>query len=234
MQQGNGLFLDGANVIAKTATNSVQFSYNSFYNNGTDYNAAPSAVSPGWGASSGCGSTMAAWLTGVSLCAETDNQSGSFVLGYDAAVCEDYCDPSFSADFVLTGGTELDPAGPGSVYTERGALQSTNLFGWITACPAEQVYCSDMQPRSGNNQIRFVPNPAGSHTLAVFTAEVTGTAVISILDRISGKAISTQKVVIREKGEQQIKVALSSLNTGVYPVRILIKDKVYQGQVVIK
>lgn len=230
----NGLFLDGASVIAKTATNAVQFSYNSFYNNGTDYNASPSAVSPGWGAASGCGGTMAAWLTGASLCSETDNQGGSYVLGYDADVCEDYCDPYFGADFVLTGSTELEPAGSGSVYTDRGALQSTNLFGWITACPAEKVYCSEMQRVRNQHIIRFVPNPAGANTLAVFTTATTGDAILSILDRISGKVISSQKVAIREKGEQQIKVALPLLSTGVYPVQIVIKDTIYYGQIVIK
>lgn len=144
---GRGLFIEGANSVAQTSSNNLEFSYNSIHNSTTPY-AFSSPAS--WSLSGGCDLTQANWITGsgTAPCKETGNQFSVATLGYDATFCSNYCGAGFTQNFVL-GATTLSAANftwdTGSVFshpTYRGAFGATDFTGgWTQWCPQTVVYC---------------------------------------------------------------------------------------------
>ncbi len=235
--RGNGLYLDGADVIAKTATNDIQFSYNSFYNNGANFDALPSSIAPGWAAASGCETTMALWLNGGSdpTCRETNNQLNTVTVGYNESFCGNYCGVEFSPDFVLTEETDLTaPDVFTSIYDERGAVQFDNLFEWITVCPQNAVYCTSALLKAEAPKVSFAPNPATHSALATFEADAAGKVNIAILDKVTGAVLRNVVTEVREPGEHQVQLSVSGLKEGVYTVRVQMKSQVLYGQLVVR
>lgn len=155
------LVLDGNNVVAKTGTNALEFSYNSFYNvNTPEYNAQ---LSPGstWNSAGGCSltaaQTMLNWLSGTVPSVTCDEQGNQFsaaisVLGYDqSSACGDKCSsfPNFALNL---GTTELEAPnfdGMPAFFTSpaepdyRGAFGSTSWItsGWVNFCANCTDYC---------------------------------------------------------------------------------------------
>jgi len=141
----SGLLIDDAGSIAKTASNDLEFSYNSFDNSGgTPYSNG--AVS--W-SSSGCSTSMALWITpGLPGCREAGNQFSVTTLGYDASFCNDYCATGFSRNFVLGTTTMSSPNftwDTGSAFshvTYRGAFGATDFTqSWTEWCAQNKDYC---------------------------------------------------------------------------------------------
>lgn len=141
----SGLLIEGAGTVAKTVSNELQFSYNSFHASGT----TPYGTTATW-SGSGCGTTMAGWIdgTGTIACREAGNQFSVATLGYDGSFCSDYCAGGFSQNFVL-GTTSLSAANftwdTGSAFshaTYRGAFGASDFTsGWTNWCGQNVSYC---------------------------------------------------------------------------------------------
>ena len=135
--------------------------------------------------------------------------------------------PDYSAT-VLSSFDELD---------FRSAIQETDLFGsWTELCPLNKVHCSDQQLKGKISapQLMLYPNPASTYTEVRFAAEVTGEAVVSILDKVTGKVYLQQKMKIAQKGPQTFTIATKGLRENVYTVKVVMKDKVLYGQLVVR
>jgi hypothetical protein len=177
---------------------------------------------------------MADWLTGTNICSESGNQISSFVLGYDGSLCDDYCNASFVPDFVLTSASELDAPNGTSVYDDRGAVQFDDLYDWITVCPQDKAYCSSQLLREGLHQLNFIPNPSNGNTLAEFVSNVTGTATISIRDKVTGSVLRKINAEIKEPGKQKLSFSVQGLQEGIYLVHIEIKGRILSGLIVVR
>jgi len=139
----SGLLIDGSGSVGQTASNNLDFSYNSFNNSGTTPYSSPS-----W--TGGCSATMAAWITGTGVvgCRETGNQFSVSTLGYDSSFCSDFCAAGFSQNFVLGTTTLSSPNftwDTGSAFshpTYRGAFGSTDFTqSWTNWCAQNTSYC---------------------------------------------------------------------------------------------
>jgi hypothetical protein len=140
-----GLLIDDANSIIQTASNNLDFSNNSFSNSGS-----PAYSTNGVPWTSGCTTSMAAWITGAgtSTCKESGNQFSVATLGYDSSFCNDFCASGFTSNFVL-GSTSLlspsytwDTGGAFNHVTYRGAFGSTDFTqGWSNWCAQSTNYC---------------------------------------------------------------------------------------------
>ncbi len=238
---GYGLYIDGGPSVAHTATNALNFSFNSFYNNGTAYGSST------W--SGGCGVDMNAWINGTgSSCFEDGNQAASTDPAYDLSLCGDYCDEMYVADFVLDDTeTELDPPDfgwPGGdtwfddAVDFRGAIQGTDLYtAWSELCPNEHpLPCVVHEDRIGSASrvtVQLSPNPVRGIAYARFEAAVAGTAIVQVLDPISGKPVRNARAAVTT-GEQRITVPSDELPTGVYVVKVLLPDgSVLTGQLLV-
>lgn len=140
----SGFNIDNPTSIAKTATNDLEFSYNSFHNSGiTPYKSST------W--IGGCESNMSLWITGAGglPCDETGNQFSVSVLGYNSSFCSNFCSGGFSQNFTL-GTTTLASANyswdSGSQFSHpsyRGAFGATDwLQGWTDWCAQNKIYCN--------------------------------------------------------------------------------------------
>lgn len=140
----SGFNIDNGTSIAKTATNDLQFSYNSFHQSG----ATPYAAGAAW--TSACESSIALWITGAGglPCDESGNQFSVSTLGYNSSFCSNFCS-GFSQNFTL-GMTTLsspnyswDTGGQFSHPTYRGAFGATDwTLGWTDWCPGSHNYCN--------------------------------------------------------------------------------------------
>lgn len=145
---GRGLLIDGANSVAQTSSNNLEFSYNSIHNSATPYSFNSPAS---WSLSGGCDVSQANWITGsgTAACKEAGNQFSVATLGYNATFCSNYCGAGFTQNFVL-GATTLSPSNftwdTGSAFshpTYRGAFGATDFTGgWTQWCPQTVVYCN--------------------------------------------------------------------------------------------
>jgi hypothetical protein len=222
---GYGLFIDGNQSVAHTATNTLNFSFNSFYNNGSPYGSST------W--MGGCSGNMASWIGGTGLsCLEDGNQTSATDPAYNESLCGDYCDELFVPEFVIDEeSTELeapDFSWPGgdtwfdddAAY--RGAIQAGDLYtGWSDLCPSDRMYCQQVRLRAAPEQsgIRIVPNPAQGTAYALFDAGSAGTVRIQVLDPISGQALHNT-TLRTDAGTQRITLPASDLRAGVYVVKI--------------
>ena len=145
---GKGLLIDGQPSVSQTASNNLQFSYNSFHNSATSTFNFISGSS--WSLSGGCGTSIASWIngTGAVACRETGNQFSVASLGYDASFCGNFCAAGFSPNLVLGATSLLAPVyswDTGSAFAHpnyRGAFGSTDWTqGWIAPCPGDVNYC---------------------------------------------------------------------------------------------
>lgn len=226
-----GFYINDALSATRTANDELNFSYNSMTNNGSgdyDHGALP------W---SGCGTSMANWIEGISTtgCEEEENQFSSFVLGYDASFCGDYCDQNFVFNFVLTEDMELAFADPNtSIYEERGAIQFDKLFDWVPVCPQNQIYCTPelkKEIKEKKSDLKVIPNPVKDQASLMFDAKSLGLAKVLILDKITGRALYQKDVTIKNIGAQTISIRLNGLTEGVYPIRVEMKDAVLNGMI---
>lgn len=136
------LLIDGADTIGRTASNDLEFSFNSFHSSG----AMPYGSST-W--SGGCDATMADWITGSgpSLCVEDGNQFPVMPLGYNASFCRNFCS-AFSSNFTLETTTVASPdyswdnGGVFSHVTYRGSFGTSDpTTGRTDCCPQNTGYC---------------------------------------------------------------------------------------------
>lgn len=143
-----GLLIESAASVAHTASGAIVFSYNSFHNSGATPYAFSSAFT--WTGSSGCGTSMAQWMTGFTGCSQTGNQLSVTTLAYNSSFCDDFCANGFSSNFTLnTGSTSLSSpdftwtgAGSFTTTTYRGAFGSSDWTqSWTDWCPQSTGYC---------------------------------------------------------------------------------------------
>ncbi|MET3876448.1 hypothetical protein [Chitinophaga sp. OAE865] len=139
-----GFLIDGATSISKTATNDLQFSYNSFHNSG----ATPYGIIGTW--TSACDVSMLNWITGAGglPCDETGNQFSVSTLGYNTSFCSNFCS-SFTSNFTLGTTTLASPnygwdTGSGFAHPSyRGAFGATDWTqGWTDWCAQNKIYCN--------------------------------------------------------------------------------------------
>jgi len=139
----SGFNIDNITSIAKTATNDLEFSYNSFNQSGaTPYKSAT------W--STGCESSMAQWITGSGLlpCDESGNQFSVSTLGYNSSFCANFCSgftQSFTLDMTTLSSPNYswDAGGQFSHPNYRGAFGATDwTLGWTDWCPGNRNYCN--------------------------------------------------------------------------------------------
>lgn len=145
----SGFIIDGASTIANTASNAIEFSYNSFHNSGS----VPYLSNPAnWALNGGCdNSTMQDWIegTGSASCIEDGNEISVSTLGYNSTFCSNFCD-SFSSNFILGTTTLASPdfswtgAGSFSSVSYRGAFGTSTDWtkSWADWCPQSTVYCT--------------------------------------------------------------------------------------------
>jgi hypothetical protein len=221
----HGLYIDGDQSVGHTATNSLNFSYNTLTDNAAAYGSSPWTV--------GCDASITSWITGSgSSCLENGNQISPTDLAYSETFCGDYCDEMFVPEFVINeGNTELEASDftwPGSDIwfddgvTYRGAIQEEDFYtAWSELCPGEAIYCAETKGRSVSEaqSLHIIPNPTSGSTDLLFDTENAGTASIQILDPIGGQAL--RNFLIRaDKGTNRITLSLTDLRSGVYLVKI--------------
>ena len=240
-----GLYIQDNATAQNTAStpNALNVAYSSFTNNASgDYGQGTFTWS-----GNGCSSSMADWIAGFTAvgCEETGNQFAPVDLAYDASFCADFCNPNFVQDFVLdASNTVLDaPDYTASVLASfdaldyRGAVQETDLYApWSMLCPQNKISCtrSALKGETQATTLMLYPNPAQAYTEVQFHAEQTGIATVAIMDKVSGKVWMEKRVVIESKGQQNIPLGIKSLPENVYTVRLILKDKVLYGQLVVK
>jgi len=229
---GHGLYIDDSLSVKHTSTDVLNFSYNSFYNNGTSHGSVS------W--SGGCSSNMNSWINGTgSSCLEDGNQTTATDPAYDGSICGTYCNARFSPEFVIDEiHTELDPPefgfpGGNTWFDDeaayRGAIQAEDLYtAWSDLCPEERVYCtgnaSRQRQQPADRQLRLAPNPAQGTAYALFDATGAGAIRIEVLDRITGQSLLTVNTRVHNAGAQRIPVSVQGLQPGVYIVKISLPE----------
>lgn len=239
----NGLLVDGSATMANTASDELNFSYNTFYNNG-----ATNANTPTW---TGCENTMSLWLNFLgtsSGCDENDNYVSPSPLGYNSSICNDGCSslpgftlttnnlrtPDYSADDLSD--PFFDNSADGINF--RGAFGSTDwTLGWTEWCPQERSYsCNGLRAATSEevNTLQIVPNPSNSTTYAVFNSKATGKVKLSILDKVTGQPLRVINAEITQAGEQRIAFNVAGLQLGVYTLRVETTENVFAQQLMVK
>jgi hypothetical protein len=138
----SGLLINGTRSIGQTASNNLEFSFNSFHN----FGAVP-YTSSGW--TGGCETTMARWIegTGSATCIEDGNEFSVATLGYNSSFCSNYCGTGFSSAFTLGTTSMGDPdySWDGSSFNHvayRGAFGATDFSqSWANWCAQNVSYC---------------------------------------------------------------------------------------------
>lgn len=230
-------------TAANTLNDLLSFSYNTFANTGT-----PTLSTGNSWAANGCsGGTIADWVfaTNGDPCEEAGNQAlGVNPTGWNS-LCGNFCStrPNFavSATTNVNGAdfTSGDLSSGFDVVSYRGAFGTTDWTAdWTAWCPQTVNYnCGTAPARPAANEAKviFVPNPSNSTTYAVFNAEQTGKVRISILDKVTGKALRTVNSTIEAAGEQRVSFDASGLREGVYFVQVeLANGMVISGQLSVR
>lgn len=226
-----------------TLTNLLNLGCNTFANTGT----AATSTGNSWTAN-GCSISVLAWLGLASSPAATCKETGNQPLtvnpsGFSSTLCGNFC--SAAPDFTATAGnvsatvdfTSPDVSTGFDVVTYRGAFGATDwTIGWTAWCPQTVNYnCGTAPQKPAAPKVTFVPNPSNSATYAVFNAEQTGKVRISILDKVSGKALRTVNSTIEAAGEQHVSFDASGLREGVYFVQVeLSNGMVISGQLSVR
>ncbi len=218
-----GLFLNDAGSIAHTANDDLNFSFNSFHDNGnSDYAHAGSWLN-------GCSSSMFDWLEGSDPCSETGNElSPATTLGYDnMSICGTTADRDFALSSSTLGAPDFLSGDLSDPYFDdevefRGAFGGVDWTDdWANFAPQVAAYCEEllMKESTGNMLImELAPNPTSGHTTLSFISSEEGMATLSILDNIDGRVLHSQKLRLA-KGQQRAGFDASTLRTGVYILR---------------
>jgi len=226
----HGLFITDAASATRTANDQLNFSYNSMTNNGSgdyDHGALP------W---SGCGNSMAAWISGpvIDGCEEEENQFDPIDLKYDISICNDYCIDT--PIFKITGATGLEPADASTkIYDLRGAVQINDLYSsWVKFCPQNEAYCEPVPTKNTFDKkasLIIIPNPAKGQATLEFNSLSTGLAKVTIFDKVTSRVLFQKDFKVKNVGNQNIPIRLNGLNEGVYPIRVEMKDTVINGMI---
>jgi hypothetical protein len=79
--------------------------------------------------------------------------------------------------------------------------------------------------------LTFAPNPVNNYTVVTYKSDISGNAVLQILDA-SGKT-KIQKTIQTEKGINNISINnLDALPKGFYLVRIITNNKIETGKII--
>lgn len=238
----NGLFIVDANSVANTASNLLNVSYTAIV-------AATAGAQFGNGftwSGTGCGSSMAVWISGASptTCSESSNDLSLSGFDYSSTICGDYCNTA-SPDLAYSG-SDLENTNFSAPFNDafftpvdyKGALQTADwAAGWAEWCPQSASYCSFESPKAraaGAEPIGFAPNPASGLVTATFTADGPGHAQLSVLDKVSGAVLVSKEIRMTAAGEQSISFSVDRLREGVYPVMIKTNHGALQGKLVVK
>jgi hypothetical protein len=228
---GAGIFIDDQITADNTDIGRVVANNSSFINNTLDYDYNPAITWIG----NGCGTDMSFWIdgSGPTSCTQEDNEFGSFVLGYDGSICDDFC--SETPEFTTTGSTTI-PFIDGSVTIRRGAIQATDLFAHITACPYGAVYCTPVPlfRSSPASSLEVYPNPATQQAFIAFDAAAAGSATIIVRELVTGRILYQGVLSIPQSGARQVAVPVSGWKEGVYPVQLITPQQMLQGKISIR
>ena len=218
--------------------NTLLFDANTFFGNGTDYSHDGS-----WSLT-GCEVTMAKWLGFGSSSCMTLNQTLGSGLGYDASICDDYCEDPVS--FTI-GSTDLDEPYYEfddlqneffTVASYRGAVLASDWSeDWTDWCPQEKIYCEPamrkaLQEKSSGFMI--MPNPASGMASILFNAAQAGMSTITVVDNL-GRTVRTIMHLIHSEGNQSVPLDLKGLQTGVYSVQLRTENGLmHTGKLLVK
>ena len=224
-----GLFIDNTSTITNANVNgTIVLNYNTFYNNTTKYNNSGITFDP---TGTGCSPTIDDWMEATYPCSMTDNIVRTALTGYSSSICGDYCStaPTLTlattnnvgtADFGWDGSNTFDHT------TYRGSLEGTDWStSWASWCPEENSYCSLSMLKTNNmGELELSPNPAKGQVAAVFESKQTGTAIIRVMDKYTGKILRSVKVTLSSVGSQRMTFDVSGLREGVYFVQLQLPD----------
>ncbi len=229
---GAGLYIEDQLSVNNTSTaiQRVKVNYTSFTDNAIDYDYNPGAAT--W-LGNGCGSTIDDWIDGSAItCGQADNQFSSFATDYNTSICSDFCGQNPA--FTLGNSSEIDFI-EGSVTVRRGAIQPADNFSYITACPAEAVYCQSAPiMHKAISALQVYPNPPGDIARLSFETEKTGTAQIMVRELVTGRVLYQGSISIKEKGQQSVSIPVSGWKEGLYPVQINAGQTLWQGKISIR
>jgi hypothetical protein len=243
---GYGLFIADIASAERTLDNTLNASFISLKDNRIlDYGHDFSIV---WNEDFMCAESMQEWFEGFGgSCEEEENQLPPFNPNYDNSLCGNFCDENFVPNFILHPLTPMqlsDPdytswSAPGffTHFTYRGALQDTSVFGsWISSCALEQAYCQVMELKQNIEQpmLTFVPNPATNHTTVHFYSDITGHALVNIVDNVTGRVLCSKTIKIEIAGVQKVNLNLEGLKENIYSVQVILKSKVIHGHLIVK
>lgn len=227
-----GLVIDGNETITNVLTDhSVNVTYNSFINYGTDY----SVTNGTWPSTGVCATSITNWMrnTGVgTTCGQPGNQFPSFTLGYSGTLCGDYSStrpvftssgsglssPNYDAP-ELSGMDEAD---------DRGAINAATDWttSWTEWDPFNFDPCPQlrMAPTSVNNltnaldRITIAPNPSDGLAYVSFNATQDGNVTITLTNSVGQVVRTVQQST--SAGSQKIAVRTDGLSTGMYMVNV--------------
>jgi hypothetical protein len=237
----HGLFIADEASAERTLDSTFNASNNTFLTNGTNYGHGGFT----WDDNTMCELTMEDWIVGgnSTACEEVGNQFDIQNLGYNASFCADFCGNTFEPDFTIDGpSTALaDPDYEGLAGFEelafRGAIQDADwTSAWASYCPYNAGYC-DMVLKLNNTpaySLQLVPNPARNVTTMQFEADAAGVVTIYVMDKVTGRIYLEKAVMIQAKGKQSITLPASTLQEGVYTVKLVTKTQAMHAQLLIQ
>lgn len=225
-----GLYINDEKSAARTFTGDLKVEYTSFTDNGSgDFDHGGFT----WNGN-GCGGTMANWIDGsVPTCVQDDNQFGSFVLGYDASFCEDFCSPTFVKNFVLNPSiTRLEEPSNTTVLDFRGSIGDSKRFEWVEPCPQNYETCIPA-PLLKIGHLDIYPNPATYTTTIDFETKLAQTVEVQVMEMVTGRIMYQTKIKV-EEGKQSVNIPTQALKEGLYNVQIQMDDALLHGKLSIK
>ena len=190
-----------------------------------------------------CATDMTNWMTNVGGCSQRFNEFSPGSFGYDASLCEDFCDnntPSFIMsdddldDTYYAEIAELDEDDFFVASDFRGAFDETTDWtaDWTVFCPQDYDYCPAQKRTGGpmeidemnNSHINLTvsPNPATATTYAEFTTTREGEVTLSLVNSL-GQLVRHLSMETT-KGQQRIAVSTLGLSSGVYTLGIVFSD----------
>lgn len=225
-----GLAIEDNSTIVNANVNSlINMSYNSFYANIANYSNTPANFNP---TGTGCSATITAWMDGSDPCSQIDNFVRTSLTAYSNTVCGDYCTTAptltlASMNNLGTANWDWDINNDFDQVTIRGGILTGSDWSssWAKFCPEEESYCSlSLMKPSKESGLLFSPNPANGSVYAIFESDVIGAVIISVMDKVSGKALREFKQQISNPGEQRLQFNAGGLREGVYFVQVRLSN----------
>lgn len=223
-----GLTIEDANTIDNAnINNSIILDNNTFYANIANYSNIPAPFNP---SGTGCANTINLWMTSGS-CVQNTIEALSFD-DYNSSICGNFC--MTSPTLTLVDNNDIGGADYGwdvngdFVHTDyRGSLLSGTDWSssWAKFCPQEESYCSlSLMKPAKESGLLFSPNPANGTVYAIFESDVTGAVTISVMDKVSGKALREFKQQIANPGVQRLQFNAGGLREGIYFVQVRLSN----------